>query len=63
MHDFMQYAKDHPELKFQVTRIGCGLAGLKDSDIAPMFQDAPPNCRFDEAWKPYLKDKEYWGTF
>lgn len=50
--------------EFQVTCIGCGLAGLKHSDIAPMFYGAPDNCFFDEAWKPYLGDSvKYWGTF
>lgn len=59
---FLAYAKDHPELEFQVTRIGCGLAGYRDEDIAPLFQDAPSNCFFDEAWKPYLpEDMKFWG--
>lgn len=38
--DFISFAKAHPELKFYVTRIGCGIAGFKDEDIAPLFQDA-----------------------
>lgn len=37
--NFIQFAKAHPELNFNVTRIGCGLAGYKDTDIAPMFLD------------------------
>lgn len=61
---FIQYARTHDDLEFQVTRIGCGLAGLKDEDIAPMFRHHSPNCWFDEAWKPYLpKDTKFWGTF
>ena len=60
---FLAYAKDHPKLIFQVTRIGCGLAGLKDSEIAPMFTGAPTNCHFDLEWQPFLGDKyDYWGT-
>lgn len=48
---------------FQVTRIGCGLAGLKDAQIAPMFLGSPKSCVFDEAWKPWLGDDyQYWGT-
>lgn len=42
--DFIRYAKENPELIFQVTRIGCGLAGYSDYQIAPMFLDAPGNC-------------------
>lgn len=61
---FLAYAMGHRKLDFQVTRIGCGLAGLQDKDIAPMFASAPMNCTFDELWKPYLGEAvEYWGTF
>lgn len=38
--EFISFAKAHPELKFYVTRIGCGIAGFKDEEIAPLFQDA-----------------------
>jgi hypothetical protein len=41
---FLTYARSKPELQFQVTRIGCGLAGYTDADIAPLFKDAPANC-------------------
>lgn len=37
---FLDYAEIHPELKFLVTRIGCGTAGYDVSQIAPMFQRA-----------------------
>ncbi len=47
---FIKYAQDHPHEKFFVTRIGCGLAGYKNEDIAPMFLDAPDNCVLDNAW-------------
>lgn len=51
--DFLWYAGDHPELEFNVTRIGCGLAGYKDSDIAPMFQGAPMNCNLPDGWREF----------
>jgi hypothetical protein len=38
-----------------VTRIGCGLAGYKDYQIAPMFKGAK-NCSFAEEWRPYLDE-------
>jgi len=61
---FIAYAQGHPELTFQVTCIGCGLAGLKHENIAPMFANAPDNCLFDSAWEPWLGTKKcYWGTF
>ena len=34
---FIAFAQEHTELFFYVTRIGCGIAGFKDSDIAPLF--------------------------
>lgn len=47
---FIGFAKAHPELTFQVTAIGCGLAGYKPKDIAPMFADAPSNCEMPPEW-------------
>jgi len=37
---FIDFARQHPELTFLVTRIGCGIAGYKVSDVAPLFADA-----------------------
>ena len=37
---FIKFAKANPHLKFLVTRIGCGIAGFRDIDIAPLFVDA-----------------------
>ena len=49
--EFIAFAREHPELTFLVTRIGCGIAGFRDEQIAPLFEDAhqlsnvvlPPN--------------------
>ena len=38
--EFIRFARQHPELKFLVTKIGCGIAGFRDEEIAPLFQDA-----------------------
>lgn len=38
--DFIAFAQEHPELRFLVTRIGCGIAGFKDEEIAPLFKKA-----------------------
>ena len=38
--EFLSFAKEHPELFFYVTRIGCGIAGFRDSQIAPLFAGA-----------------------
>ncbi len=36
--EFIIFAEEHPEMHFLVTRIGCGIAGFKDEEIAPLFQ-------------------------
>lgn len=38
--EFIDFARQHPQLKFLVTRIGCGIAGFKDEEIAPLFRNA-----------------------
>jgi len=56
--EFIAYAAAHPELRFFVTRIGCGLAGFKDKEIAPLFASAPANCSFPDTWKEWLADTD-----
>jgi hypothetical protein len=41
---FKDFAREHPEMIFQVTAIGCRLAGYKAEEIAPRFGDTPANC-------------------
>ena len=36
--DFISFAKRNPQLKFFVTRVGCGIAGFTEKQIAPMFE-------------------------
>ena len=40
VNDFIAFAKEHPELKFLVTEIGCGIAGFSVSEMAPLFKEA-----------------------
>ena len=48
--DFIKYAAEHPELNFLVTRIGCGIAGFRDVDIAPLFAE----CMYmPNVWLPH----------
>lgn len=51
---FKTFAMLNKDKKFFVTRVGCGLAGYSDKDIAGFFVGSPTNCRFDIQWKPYL---------
>lgn len=63
VHKFVTFAHDHPELTFKVTQIGCGLAGWRREQIAPLFVNAPDNCMFDSEWWVILGDKKkYWGS-
>ena len=51
VEEFIGFAKENPNLTFLVTRIGCGIAGFTDMEIAPLFENAhnvenivlPPN--------------------
>lgn len=50
-NDFL--VRSNEPIKYFVTRIGCGLAGFKDSQIAPLFIGAR-NCSFAEQWKTFI---------
>lgn len=47
---FIRFAASRPDLKFAVTRIGCGYAGYTDDEIRPLFVKAPENCFLPEGW-------------
>jgi hypothetical protein len=48
---FIKYAEENRDLEFFVTKIGCGLAGYKESEISPFFMNAPGNCVLPEGWR------------
>ncbi|MCM1110996.1 MAG: hypothetical protein NC336_07310 [Clostridium sp.] len=37
---FIEYARECDQNTFLVTRIGCGIAGFRDEEIAPLFDEA-----------------------
>lgn len=49
---FIAYAREHQNMVFYVTRIGCGIAGFRDEDIAPLFVDCLdlPNVRLPRSF-------------
>ena len=55
---FMKYACDHKNLLFYVTRIGCGIAGFTDAEIAPLFLKARSlnNVRIPESFDSILNE-------
>lgn len=38
--NFIACAKQHPELTFMVTAVGCGIAGYRPDEVAPLFKEA-----------------------
>ena len=38
--EFIAFAREHGELKFLVTEIGCGIAGFTVEEMAPLFRTA-----------------------
>lgn len=56
---FIELAREWDQTTFYVTRIGCGIAGFKDEEIAPLFKEALSlyNVRLPESFvKVLLKD-------
>lgn len=47
---FIEFASQHPEMSFKIMPIGCGLAGYKPSQIAPMFRGVPGNCLLPDSF-------------
>lgn len=47
---FISFASFNPNLHFYLTRVGCGIAGYSDSEVAPLFKNAPANVVLPEEW-------------
>jgi hypothetical protein len=52
--EFLNHARRQPNISFELTPIGCGLAGYRPEQIAPMFSDAPPNVILPDAFDTVL---------
>ncbi len=48
---FLAFARSRPDLTFQLTPIGCGLAGYRREQIEPMFASAPTNVLWPTEWR------------
>ena len=53
VNEFVAFAKEHPELTFLVTRIGCGIAGYEPTEVEPLFMRA---IDVENIWLP----KDFW---
>lgn len=58
--EFINLAREWDQTTFYVTRIGCGIAGFKDEEIAPLFRDALKlyNVRLPESFVRILNAKK-----
>ena len=54
--EFIAFAATRLDLTFLVTRIGCGIAGFRDEEIAPLFKEAldAPNIVLPESFVTLL---------
>lgn len=57
---FVAFAEDHPDLSFQLTRVGCGLAGFTDEEMIPLFVGLPLNVQIPQAWSHAFPNHTIW---
>lgn len=50
IYNFIEFAKENPQLEFDLTPIGCGLAGYSKEQIKPLFNTKPNNVHFTKEW-------------
>lgn len=55
IEDFKIYTKNHPKTKYFITAIGCGVAGYKVEEIAPMFKGISRNVIFPISFRPFVE--------
>ena len=53
---FLEFARQHPELRFLVTEVGCGIAGYTPDQVAGFFRGAPENVLLPESFVELLDD-------
>jgi hypothetical protein len=51
---FLRFAAENPDRRFQLTRIGCGLSGFRDEEIAPLFKGYTYNVILPGAWNSFM---------
>ena len=53
---FVAFAREHPELRFLVTEVGCGIAGYTPEQVAGFFRGSPVNVVLPESFVAVLGD-------
>src|SRR4051812_26586285 len=55
---FVEFAREHSELRFLVTEVGCGIAGYTPGDVAEFFRGAPDNVVLPARFLDVLRGAE-----
>lgn len=55
---FLGFAAEHPELRFLVTEIGCGIAGYTPAEVAPLFTGTPANVVLPESFAEIVRQRQ-----
>lgn len=58
--DFVMFSRENQNKIFHLTRVGCGLAGYKDRDIAPLFNGIEFNVKVSSLWIPFFPYHPTW---
>lgn len=59
---FLEYARQSPDQEFQLTPIGCGLAGFRPCDIAWMFEEAPENVKLPQVFVEEINRSKHYSA-
>ncbi len=60
VRDFIEHARLHPENRYLLSKIGCGLAGFSEAEISPLFSDSPSNVfLINESGEPMFPASEW----
>lgn len=53
MYNFFNFADDHPELTFFLSKVGCGIAGFDEHDVAYIVHELlpPANVHIPPDWQ------------
>lgn len=50
VQQFLDFTRENLDIEFDVTKIGCGLAGFNEDDIRSLFSDVPSNVNLPVDW-------------
>jgi len=57
VNEFLEFARSRKDLQFELTPIGCGLAGYRHNQIAPLFASAPSNVIIPPEFAGFLGNR------